>query len=68
MYSSKNGVLLETSPSFTKKNMFYDEIDDFLKSAVNGVKNRANIDQVMVTSEVMDAIYKSAEQGKEIQL
>jgi predicted dehydrogenase len=68
MYSSKNGSLYEIHPSFTKADMFYDEIDAFLNSALNQTKNRANIDNVMVTSEVMDAIYRSADLGREVSL
>lgn len=68
IYASKDGTLYESTPSFTKADMFAAEIDDFLKSAADNVKNRANIDQVMITSEVMDAIYKSAELGKDIML
>lgn len=68
IYSSKNGVLYETVPSFQKADMFYDEIDSFLRSAMENSKNRANIDKVMITSEVMEAIYKSAQLGREVML
>jgi Predicted dehydrogenases and related proteins len=68
IYSAKNGVLYEILPSFSKADMFYDEIDSFLKSSADNTKNRANIDDVMVTSEVMEAIYKSALTGREIQI
>lgn len=68
MYSAKNGSLYEILPSFPKADMFYDEIDAFLNSAMNQTKNRANIDNVIVTTEVMDAIYKSAELGREVSL
>ena len=68
VYSAKNGVLFETLPSFPKADMFYDEIDSFISSAKENSKNRANIDHVMITSEVMEAIYKSAELGREVTL
>ena len=68
IYSAKNGVLYETEPSFTTSDMFYDELDSFVKSSSENVKNRANIDSVVVTSEVMEAIYKSAKLGKEVTL
>lgn len=66
VYLAKDGVLFETMPTFHKADMFYDEIDSFLKSALENTKNRANIDHVMITSEVMEAIYKSAKLKKEI--
>jgi predicted dehydrogenase len=68
VYSAKQGILYETAPSFQKADPFYDEIDSFLKSAITGEKNRANIDNVLTVSKVMDTIYKSAELGKEIVL
>lgn len=66
IYSSKGGVLYESMPSFRKSDMFYDEIDSFLRSSMDNNKNRANIDNVMVTSEVMEAIYRSAQLKKEV--
>lgn len=68
VYSANNGVLYETHPSFSKDDMFYEEIDSFLKSTINHSKNRAHIDHVIITSEVMEAIYQSAQLGKEITL
>lgn len=66
VYSAKNGVLYETRPSFLKADMFYEEIDSFLKASIENSKDRANIDNVMITSEVIEAIYKSAQLGKEV--
>lgn len=68
IYTAKNGMLLETQASCAKNDMFYDEIDDFLKSAMSNTKNRSSIDHVLQTSEVMEALYKSSEIGKEIVL
>lgn len=66
VYTSKNGILYETAPSFRNSSMFYDEIDNFLQSAAANRKNRANIDNVLITAQVMDAIYKSAQLGQEV--
>lgn len=68
VYSAKGGALFETSPTFKKADPFYDEIDSFLKSAKLNVKNRASIDEVLTVSKAMDALYKSAAAGKEINL
>ncbi|GGD75665.1 Gfo/Idh/MocA family protein [Paenibacillus nasutitermitis] len=68
VYSAKNGMLSETSHSFAKTDMFHDEIDDFLKSASANTKNRASIDHVIQTSQVMEALYQSSELGKEVSL
>ena len=68
IYSADKGVLYETTSSMQKADMFYEEIDSFLNAAMAGEKNRANIDQVLITSEVMEAIYRSAQLGKEVSL
>lgn len=68
LYTSRNGVLYETTATFAKEDMFNAEIDSFLRSAGAMVKNRANIDRVLATSEVIAAIYRSADEGREIAL
>jgi predicted dehydrogenase len=68
IYSAQNGTLYETQPSFSKDDMFSSEVDAFLQSAVHYVHNRSNIDQVLNTSLLLDAIYKSAESGVEVVL
>lgn len=66
LYSTKDGMLYETSPSFHKDDMFYEELDSFIKSSIENSKNRGNIDNVVITSQAMEAIYKSAELGREV--
>lgn len=66
VYSTKDGMLYESIPSFRKDDMFYEEIDSFIKSSIENSKNRGNIDNVIITSQAMDAIYKSAQLGREV--
>ncbi|PAV28320.1 oxidoreductase [Virgibacillus profundi] len=68
IYSAKNGNLYETTPTYTTSDAFYGEIDGFIQSVINQKKGRSHIDNVIVTSEVMEAIYLSAEKGREIEL
>lgn len=68
IYSAENGVLYEKLPSFKQADMFYDEIDSFLNSAAEYRKNRGNIDNVLITSQVMEAVYESAKTGREVVL
>ena len=68
IYTAKNGVLYETSPRTKVADMFYEEIDGFLQAARANQKNRAHIDNVLITSQVMEAIYLSAQLGKEVEL
>lgn len=65
-YSTKNGMLTKTIPSIEHADMFYDELAAFIECAAKGEKIRSNIDRVLITAEMMDALYRSAELGKEI--
>jgi len=67
IWSSKDGMLLETTPTFTMSDMFYDEVDAFIKCAQEGKKIRSNIDNVIACSLLMDKIYESAAIGKEVE-
>ena len=68
IYSARDGVLYESKPAMRKVDMFAAEIDAFLRAARAGEKNRAHIDNVLITSAVMDAIYRSARLGAEVSL
>lgn len=67
-YTAKDGNLLEVKPTYKKADMFYEEIDAFIRSAIKNEKIRSHIDNVMITTEVIEALYQSSEQGKEIAL
>jgi predicted dehydrogenase len=65
-YSTKGGMLTKTTSSFNMADMFYDELAAFVQcAAVNG-KIRSNIDSVLITAQMMDALYQSADEGREI--
>jgi len=67
MYSAKNGALLEITPQYRSVDMFQAEIDSFLTCIRTGEKTPANIDTVLITAKMIQAIYDSSESGKEIQ-
>ncbi|WP_062109265.1 Gfo/Idh/MocA family protein [Bacillus niameyensis] len=67
-FTAENGNLLEVTPSYSHSDMFYEEIDGFVKSAIKNEKIRSHIDNVLITSQVMEAIYESSEKGKEVEL
>lgn len=66
IFSTKNGMLLETEAKFATDNMFEEEIKSFLASVAENKKDRGNIDHIMTTSKVLDALYESSAKGKEI--
>lgn len=66
-YSTMNGMLTETRHDFNHDNFYDAEIRDFLECIPEGRKNRASIDRVIQTSELIDLIYESASKGCEVQ-
>jgi predicted dehydrogenase len=66
LYSTKNGMLTETKYTYATENMYNAEVRDFLIKAPQGIKTKANIDCAIVTSRLMDMIYKSAELEEEV--
>jgi predicted dehydrogenase len=66
LYSSQNGALLETTPQFKTTDHFQNEIDGFLGCIRSGEKLPSHIDTVIVTAQMIQAIYDSSESGTEI--
>ena len=68
LFSTKNGMLTETSFKSTDQPMFQKEIDEFVRSVEEGEKLVSHIDTNIITAQMMDAIYRSAEEHREIVL
>ncbi len=68
LYTTRNGELVSETPEFEIPDMYEREIAAFADCAVKNEKIRSNIDNILITARMMDAIYASAEQGKEIAL
>jgi predicted dehydrogenase len=62
-----NGETLESTQSEHEiPNMYRREDVDFLASIDSGVKNRNHIDNVLESAKLLDALYRSAEQKREL--
>lgn len=66
LWSAQHGALLETKPKLNMGDHFQNEIDQFIKSVQTGEKLSSHIDTVIVTSQILQAIYDSSESGKEL--
>jgi predicted dehydrogenase len=66
LYSAKGGEITETSLKYSSVMHFDNEIDCFLKCIKSGEKLPSHIDTVVITAKIMQALYDSSEQGKEI--
>lgn len=68
VYSTKDGALTETVPTYQQEDQFEREINAFLDCIDSGEKLPSHIDSVLITAKMMQALYDSSEQGKEISL
>lgn len=68
LYSTCNGMLTETAFDYSTTDMYSREVRDFLTNAPAKIKTRASIDHAIKTSELMELLYKSAEEHREITL
>jgi len=68
VYSTKNGMLSKTTFECSQTNMFQNEIDAFVDCVESGEKLPSHIDVNILTSQMMDAIYRSAAEHKEVTL
>lgn len=66
LYSTKNGMLTTTKFDNKTEPMFQKEIDAFIDCIETGEKLQSHIDTNIITAKMMDAIYRSAEEHREI--
>ena len=66
LYSTKNDMLTTTTFVNRSTAMFQNEIDSFINCIETGKKLPSNIDSNILTSQMMDAIYRSAEEHREV--
>lgn len=67
MYGVKNGMLTEEKVECRQTNMYENELNDFIRLVMQGGgKNSQYIDRAILTSKIMQAIYDSSEQHREI--
>ncbi len=68
VYTQEHGALVEYQPVFHTRDHFQNEIDAFLRCVRTGEKLPSHIDTVIITAKMMQAIYDSSRQHREIEL
>ena len=68
LYSTENGMLTKTEFACAKEQMFEAEVNAFINCIKTGEKLPSHIDRNILTSQLMDAMYRSAETHKEVEL
>lgn len=66
MYTTKGDMIVEIIPKYQETWMFQNEIDSFIHCVRSNEKLPSHIDTVILTSRMMQAMYDSSEQCKEI--
>lgn len=68
LYSTLNGMLTQTRTQYSQRDMYQNEIDSFLQCVRTGEKSPAHIDQAVLTSQILQALYDSSAQHQEIRM
>ena len=68
VYLAENGALVEYEPEFKTRDHFQTEIDAFIRCVQKREKLPSHIETVIITAQIMQAIYDSAEQHAEVKL
>ena len=68
VYTTACGGLVSLKPKFTPNAHFQAEIDSFVRCIRTGEKLPSHIDKAIITATMMQAMYDSSEQNKEIVL
>lgn len=68
LYTSKGDTLLEVEPKYPTVDAFRNEIDSFLRCIRTGEKLPSHIDYVVRTQAIMQALYDSSRQNREVVL
>jgi len=67
-YTAKDGALVKTHPRLPKSDMYRNEIDSFVDSVITRIPNQATIDNAIATSKIIDAIYRSSDAHREVEI
>ena len=68
LYTAENGALVSYKPEIADCDKFENEINAFVNCVKTGEKLPSHIDKAILTSQIMQALYDSSEQHREIVL
>ena len=67
-WTTKNGMLTETTPAYKTNDMHRCEVIDFVECVAKGERNRNDIKYAVGTSKILQAIYDSSEAHTEVKI
>lgn len=69
MYSTMGDMLTDITPEYNNSGFdYFAEIKSFVNSVITREPNQAYIDKAIVTSQILDAIYRSSDLKKEVEI
>jgi len=68
IYTERDGVQLDVTPTVPQANPFEGEIAHFVESIIKGKKPIASAEQGVHLMQMMESVYKSAESGREVRI
>jgi predicted dehydrogenase len=68
VYSEEAGHITDTKPYFQKNEMFLDEMKHFVQCVEEGKQPMASAEQGRTVQSILDAIYRSGEEQREVRL
>ena len=68
LYTAHDGRLEEVIADYKKESMYRMETQAFFRATATGTRTRNNVNNVLESMRLLDMIYQSAEQHKEILL
>ncbi|MBQ3094150.1 MAG: gfo/Idh/MocA family oxidoreductase, partial [Clostridia bacterium] len=68
VYGERNGYLSDDTVTVGNSDRFANELRHFAQSVLDGTMPKYPLEQAVQMQEMLEAIYTSAEQGKEIEL
>ncbi len=67
-YTTRDGALVEEKHDFNMRDMYRNEIDSFVESCQTRVPNQSTISKAVLTSRILDGVYRSSDLHKEVEL
>ncbi len=67
-FTTKDGELVEEKHNFKMRDHYQNEIDSFVNACLTHTPNQSCIDNAVLTSRIMDGIYRSSAERKEVTL
>ncbi len=67
-YTTRDGALIEEKPKYRTRDHYANEIDSFVNACFIREPNQATIDNAVLTSKIMDGIYRSSNIHKEVKI